>query len=147
MLVIEQANRWPSERVEAFSASIIGLLQKLVDQFPLDETVEHLLHVATNNQLWVAYDTNDYPYRALMVVMSRIATVPVTGQRLLEFTIIGDDRFEEAAPLVTEVEEWAAREHGITRYRGLGRPGFGKHIKHLGYRCRAETLEKQREAT
>lgn len=146
-LVIERTTKWSRERLDPFVPSIVECLQRLVDQFPTDETVPNLVGqvILGHCEMWVVYDT-DQPPQALMVGLTRNVVMEATGQRKFELYNCGGEGLKDClkADLLTVLEQYGASLHdGETVIRTIVRPGIAKYLRPLGYQRRAEILEKR----
>lgn len=142
-LVIERTNSWSGERMRPFWPSVIECIDKLVGEFPDDYNRDFVVGeiLAGKRDLWIVHDPDEAP-KAILIAITHITISQATGRRVLEMSECGGERLKEALSLFSDVEEWAAKEHGIKTARLTGRPGWGRMLRPQGYARRVEVLEK-----
>ncbi|MGO4843850.1 hypothetical protein AB4144_67380, partial [Rhizobiaceae sp. 2RAB30] len=62
-------------------------------------------------QLWLVTDETG---RVILTPITQIVAIDATGKKQLLLAEVGGERLRECMPLLKEIEEWAAREHGVT---------------------------------
>jgi len=129
---IELTTDWPLERLAGYGPQITAAMRKLVERFPTEMTVKSLMGdlMSGKAQLWLIMDDDD---GFLAFGMTEVRVNEATGHRYLVLSEFAGERGIEAVPLVEPIERWA-REQGITDIRPVGRAGWTRALKKMGYR-------------
>lgn len=119
----EMSPKWPN---------IIKCLEKYVDRFPQDETVENILaQCATGRrQLWIVEDEDG---EVILAAVTEVVTMDATGNNRMVFAECAGSRIGEIMPLITQMEQWAATERSAIDAEFIGRKGWGPLLKPFGY--------------
>lgn len=124
MTAAEMAPLWPG---------IVGCLEKYCRRFAEEESVAHVLRqcAAGRRQLWIVTDESG---RVILTPVTEIVTIDATGKKQLLLAEVGGERLAECMPFLSQIEAWAAREHGATEAQLVGRKGWKRLMEPLGYR-------------
>ncbi|MGO4831302.1 hypothetical protein AB4144_03235 [Rhizobiaceae sp. 2RAB30] len=119
----EMAPLWPG---------IISCLERYCRRFATYETVSNIIKECAGGgrQLWIVTDETG---RVVLTPITEIVTIDATGKKQLLLAEVGGERLRECMPLLKEIEEWAAREHGVTESQLVGRKGWKRLLEPLGY--------------
>jgi hypothetical protein len=141
-LQIANIRSWTPERVGTAAADIHDCIQRIVDDFPNELTIEWLLgEVQADRQvLWVAYD-DDTPAKVVMVAFTAIQHYLATGYTFAKVIGLGGAGIDEALPFLDEIERWA-KANGAQRIEESGREGWVRVLAKHGYRRKSTTLTK-----
>lgn len=123
MTVDEMAPLWPG---------INACLERYCRRFATYETVSNIVRECAEGrrQLWLVTDEAG---RVILTPITEIVTIDATGKKQLLLAEVGGERLRECMPLLKEIEEWAAREHGVTESQLVGRKGWKRLLEPLGY--------------
>lgn len=137
-LTVHDTTTWPIENFDW--PNITACLQKLVDRFPDDLTLDGaLMDIAHGRQtLWVVRDRGV----TVSVVLSAIEENRHTGHVRGVIRDMGGDRAFDALPLIEEIHEWA-RQRGATEMDVYGRKGWQRALIPYGYDLVAVVLRKR----
>ncbi|BCH22470.1 hypothetical protein [Mesorhizobium sp. L-8-3] len=123
MSVAEMTPLWPD---------VIACLERYCRRFGTYETVSNIVRECAQGrrQLWLVFDEAG---QVILTPITEIVTIDATGKKQLLLAEVGGRRLRECMPLLKEIEEWAAREHGTTECQLVGRKGWKKLLEPLGY--------------
>ena len=129
---IELTTDWPMERLAGYGPQITAAMRKLVERFPTEMTVKSLMGdlISGKAQLWLIMDDDD---GFLAFGMTEIRVNEATGHQCLVLSEFAGEQGIEAVPLVETIERWAVKR-GITDIRPVGREGWRRALKKMGYR-------------
>lgn len=129
---IELTTDWPLERLAVYGPQITAAMRKLVERFPDDFTVKGLMGdlISGKAQLWLILDDDD---AFMAFVMTEIRVNEATGHRHLVLSELAGEGGEGVVEMITPIEQWAVGQ-GITDIRPVGREGWKRALRKMGYR-------------
>jgi hypothetical protein len=129
---IELTTDWPLERLAGYGPQITAAMRKLVERFPTELTVKSLMGdlMSGKAQLWLIMDDDD---GFIAFVMTEIRMNEATGHRHVVLSELAGGGGVDVVPMIQPIERWA-REQGITDIRPVGREGWKRALKKMGYR-------------
>lgn len=135
-------SRWPAEKVAPLVPQIIECLQKFVDRFPDDETVQNLCQQIEDGalQLWAALDGD----RVETVGLTQIKTITATGKVQCLVHVAGGEGGLDIGDYLADIEKWAMKQ-GASEMEIIGRKGWERKFPELGYRATATVFRKKLE--
>lgn len=119
----EMAPLWPD---------IVACLERYCQRFGAYETVSNIIRECAEGrrQLWLVADEAG---RVILTPVTEIVTIDATRKKQLLLAEVGGQRLRECMPLLKEIEEWAAQEHGATESQLVGRKGWKRLLEPSGY--------------
>ncbi|PSH64657.1 hypothetical protein [Phyllobacterium sophorae] len=131
-LTLKNTQHMTTEEMEPHWPEIIACITKYCDKFPDEETVEHALGQCFRGerQLWLILDEES---KVVLTPITEIITLASNGKKILMYAQAGGSRIEDALPLMSEIEEWAKQEHGVTQAHWWGRKGYRKLLGDYGF--------------
>jgi hypothetical protein len=129
---IELTTDWPLERLAGYGPQITSAMRKLVERFPTELTVKSLMGdlMSGKAQLWLIMDDDD---GFIAFVMTEIRMNEATGHRHVVLSELAGGGGVDVVPMIQPIERWA-RDQGITDIRPVGREGWKRALKKMGYR-------------
>lgn len=136
---IELTTDWPHEKIAVYHPQITAAFAKLAEQYPHDVSVRGLAEAAISGaqQLWLVREGEEFKSFCL----TETKTNDATGYKSVVITSLAGEGGQELAPLVAEVEKWAA-SIGANEVQVVGRWGWKRGFEREGYRMDAILLRK-----
>ena len=108
-------------------------LQKFVDRFPHEDSVENILKdcMSGARTLWVIQDETG---KVVLAPVTEIVRVNATGELKMIFCIVSGDDIVEAMPCVQDMIQWGV-EQGCTMFQAIGRPGWKPLVAPYGLKA------------
>lgn len=130
MRQLHNTTDWPFERIAPYGKDITAALNKLVERFPDDMTLEHLRDgmFSGKYQTWLVLDGE----RFMAFGLTEIRMNEATGNKTVIVIALSGEGGEDIVPLIEGVETWA-REIGAHDVRPVGRLGWKKALAKIGY--------------
>lgn len=140
-LKLENVQAWTPERITAAAPSILACIQRCVDEFPTELTVEWLVGdvQAGRREMWIVFD-EDVPDVAVLVGFTEFRHYYATGHPFIEVCGLGGARAREALPLLAEIQAWG-KANGAKACHVVGREGWAKLLQDQGYTKKSVTLK------
>ncbi len=131
-LAIRLSSSLTADEMVPLWPGIISCLERYYRRFATYETVSNTIIECAEGgrQLWIVTDETG---RVVLTPITEIVTTDATGKKQLLLAEVGGERLRECMPLLKEIEEWAAREHGVTESQLVGRKGWKRLLEPLGY--------------
>jgi hypothetical protein len=131
-----------AEEMAPLWGDILRCLQRYVDRFPQDETIENVIRKCAEGkrQLWAVFDEQG---RGVLTPITEIVSVDATGVKRLVFSEVGGSRIKDAMPLIEEIERWAIEEHNCTEFDFVGRKGWAPFLAPYGFKPQAIIWRKE----
>lgn len=119
----DMSTKWPN---------IIKCLEKYVQRFPDDETVENILLQCANGrrELWIVEDETG---EVILAAVTEVVKMDATGNNRMIFAECAGSRIGEIMPLINQMEQWAASERQAVDAEFVGRKGWEPLLKPFGY--------------
>jgi len=143
-LVIENTHGWEDpDRLLQIWPSALANLRKFIAQFPDEVTEDFLIHniLSGRRHLWVVFE-EDKPDDAVLCVLTEIKSNDATGKIFVEVAGLGGHRIHDCLPLVSEIEDWAAENHGAEEIMLIGRLGWRRVMSKHGFTESAVLMKK-----
>lgn len=121
---------------------IMACIAKYCERFEDEETPQHIIDQISYGlrRMWLVLNEEG---KVVLVPITAIETIEGTGLKQLFLAECGGSRLKEAMPLLDEIEQWAKREHGVSRARFIARKGWTDYLQPLGYRPTAIVFDKE----
>ncbi|MEP7454303.1 hypothetical protein [Phyllobacterium sp. SB3] len=131
-LTLINTHTMSAEEISPYWNDIVSCIAKYCDKFPDDETIENVIGQCARGerQLWLIIDELD---NVVLTPITEIITLASNGKKILMYAQAGGSRIEDALPLMSEIEEWAKKEHGVTQAHWWGRKGYRKLLGDYGF--------------
>lgn len=139
---VHLTSNWSFEALSPYVGDITKAMQQLIARYPRDTTVDLLWRscFSGEKQLWLILDEN---MAFVAMAMTRTASVPDTGLKLVTMCDLAGRDFRKWWPVLGDtVEEWA-REQGASATQIEGRKGWAYVAKRRGYREQAVLFRKE----
>lgn len=142
MLKLIDSTSLTEEQMQPHWPDILACLQKYCDRYPDEETPQNMVNdvMKGDRRMWLVLDEQD---KVVLVPITGIETLNATGMTMLLLAECGGSRLKEAMPLLSQIEDWAKREHGAKQARFYARKGWTDYLVPLGYRPKAIVFEKE----
>lgn len=129
-LSIRLTSGMTTEEMQAMWPDIVRCLQRFVERFPHDETVENILQQCAcgRRQLWVIQDETG---KVVLAPVTEIVRVDATGALRMIYCIVSGDNIVDAMPCIAEMERWGVAQ-GCTEFDAIGRKGWAPFVAPYG---------------
>lgn len=140
-LSIKLTSEMTAEEMTPLWPDIMRCFETYCSRFKDDETVENMLSQCSNGrrQLWIIQDESG---RVILAPITEIVKIDATGALRFVCAEIGGERLQEAMPLLSEMERWAAEEKGCTEFELIGRKGWQRLLAPFEYEFAASIYRK-----
>lgn len=136
---IHNTSDWPYEKIKPYGEDITNAMKKIVARFPHDITINSLVEniASGKEQLWLILEDEK---RFVAFVTSEIVITETGRKRLLLLELAGEGG-QTLAQMIKPIEIWA-KDNGIDEICPVGRLGWVKAMKKLGYKAEVVKFTK-----
>lgn len=132
--------RIPENRIPEIFNTVAPFIQRALNESNGELTLQHVYIDLINarKQLWVISDEN---YKTHAVAVTEIVQYP--AKRIARIIFLGGEGLERWSKLLSDTVIEHAREYGATCVEVIGRKGWDRFLKGMGYKTKYYHLVRE----